>query len=367
MAFASKFNMLKNELKSIQVLRALAVILVVMFHFRFDADAIITNSQVVFANGSIGVDLFFVISGFIIYYVTDNNKHGVHESIVFIIKRISRVAPPYYIISVLFAYFYTGDYSDLFNSFLFLPKTIYEAPFFGYPSLVVGWSLNYEMYFYIATAVGISILSKIRWPIILSLMMAPIICMALYYGNISLSSAFIYTTKYPYLSMISNPIIIDFALGVFCGWMTKKDYCLSDKFVVTMSILIFMIVYIGISRSEHGPIVWGAASLLITFSFVELEKRKLIYLPKTMIYIGNISFSIYLIHIPALKIILYIFNTYTPTFNMTLRPECLFLSALLLTAIMSLGYHYIVEKTLCDTLRKIMLFIIYKTKRESIP
>lgn len=353
------FNVIKRNLDSIQFLRAVAVLLVVFFHYRFDLSYFITNSATLFFNGSIGVDLFFVISGFIIYFVTDNNKSGFNASISFIFKRVIRVIPPYFIMTMVFVYF--GGYSidNLMNSLLFLPSTTSEAPFYGYPSLVVGWSLNYEIYFYLAAFIGILAFKNKKWLFVTLGIMTIIITPAIVKGNLLLSSTFNYGIKSAYLSMITNSIIIDFVFGVLCGWITK-NVTFSSKIVVSLSIIsifFFTAVYFIGFRSEHGPILWGFASFMLVLSFVELEKKQLIYIPKTMTAIGDISFSIYLIHIPVLVWSHYIFNNTYPLYS--LEHKGIYISALsiILTCLGSIVYYIVIEKGLCNALRSYLTVV----------
>lgn len=70
----------QNKLNSIQALRGLAAMLVVMFHFRTDLASDFPLANRLFGNGAIGVDLFFMISGFIAYYITKNENFGFASS-----------------------------------------------------------------------------------------------------------------------------------------------------------------------------------------------------------------------------------------------------------------------------------------------
>lgn len=71
----------QNKLNSIQALRGLAAMLVVMFHFRTDLALTFPVADRAFGCGSIGVDLFFMISGFIAYYVTHHENNGLKSSV----------------------------------------------------------------------------------------------------------------------------------------------------------------------------------------------------------------------------------------------------------------------------------------------
>jgi peptidoglycan/LPS O-acetylase OafA/YrhL len=91
------------KINSIQYLRAIAAILVVYAHslnFIGNGNSIQANFYYLKNFGAIGVDIFFVISGFIITYVS-YNLNGLNDFIVFIKKRFVRINPTYYFASTL--------------------------------------------------------------------------------------------------------------------------------------------------------------------------------------------------------------------------------------------------------------------------
>lgn len=128
---------------SIQYLRAFAAFAVIYIHLTFS-----------FFNrnfcGSIGVDIFFILSGFIMANSMQKSKKTPKE---FFIKRIKRIYPLYFLMTsvfILVLLFFGGNYLVLINNFfysnLFIPfsnKGIYTDPI-----LFVGWSLNIEILFY---------------------------------------------------------------------------------------------------------------------------------------------------------------------------------------------------------------------------
>lgn len=119
------------------------------FHFSTDLAPDFPIASRLFGNGTIGVDLFFMISGFIVYYITFSENNGLNSSKLFLIKRLCRIVPPYFIATLFIA----GDSWDklhfTLHSLLFLPGDITQpAPYFGYPRLFIGWSLNYELFLY---------------------------------------------------------------------------------------------------------------------------------------------------------------------------------------------------------------------------
>jgi len=150
-----------TKLNNIQMLRAFAAVSVVYYHTGFGLGTMRSF-------GSYGVDVFFVISGFIMARILDadlrpNLPPGQHPGDFFLRRRLLRIVPPYWTFTLLL--FFASmrlpalmgstrpSYVDLFKSLFFVPFTKYEWVI--QPLLFIGWSLNYEMFFYIALAIGV--------------------------------------------------------------------------------------------------------------------------------------------------------------------------------------------------------------------
>src|SRR5215212_6767857 len=131
-----------GKIISIQFLRAIASLLVLQVHL-FPYFSFINK----FFCGSIGVDIFFVISG---YIIADSvvRLPPTKTAATFLINRFSRVAPYYYLLTIvaailIFIYSRKLNVVRLIESFLFLPDKRFD------PTLYLGWSLIHEMFFYL--------------------------------------------------------------------------------------------------------------------------------------------------------------------------------------------------------------------------
>ncbi len=142
----------QGTLYSIQYLRAVAAYLVVLFHISATLNG--KGSDIaVFETGAIGVDIFFVLSGFLMAMIVGQRREIDGQ---FLLRRIIRIAPLYYLLtSVLFVIaalapdFLVSDrlnFAQLFASFLFIPFPSADGSLA--PILSLGWTLNYEMFFY---------------------------------------------------------------------------------------------------------------------------------------------------------------------------------------------------------------------------
>src|SRR5215467_2504234 len=150
---------------AIQFLRALAAAAVVAFHVRFD---FVNNVSppgflpAAFNLGAAGVDLFFVISGFVMVYSSESLFGRPNAPATFLLRRIVRIVPLYWLMtSVMLAYvlargFGPSDASPqlALASYFFIP---YRRPSGAMDPLYgIGWTLNYEMFFYVVFAVAMA-------------------------------------------------------------------------------------------------------------------------------------------------------------------------------------------------------------------
>ncbi len=154
-----------SNIPIIQFLRGVAALLVVFWHLFGLPD---------FAAGSkLGVDLFFVISGFIMVHATASCDGTLAYSLRFLVRRVIRIYPLWW--AAAFAYVLTSPNLLDNNIFLLwcissvalipvnLGADVVNGPgFIGAPILGVGWTLNYEMYFYLFFAASM-LAGRFRW------------------------------------------------------------------------------------------------------------------------------------------------------------------------------------------------------------
>ena len=162
-----------TPLISIQVLRAVAALAIVFAHlwptFVFLG---LPTAVANFLLGAAGVDLFFVISGFIMVYTSKPLFSQPGAPLYFFVRRIVRIVPLYWAATTVVLIFYLKTSFDLSErnltwmnviaSYLFLPLPHLNGQ--TEPILGVGWTLNYEMFFYVVFAFA-TLLSQ-RWAVL---------------------------------------------------------------------------------------------------------------------------------------------------------------------------------------------------------
>src|SRR5262249_39672775 len=134
-------------LDSLQALRAVAALSVVLYHIDF------------IGRGAFGVDIFFVLSGFIICHVTAADRQH------FLLKRLIRIVPLYWartLVVCALALAAPRLLQTTSDSWMGLLKSLFFIPYEKesgrvYPVLFLGWTLNYEMFFYVVFSIALAL------------------------------------------------------------------------------------------------------------------------------------------------------------------------------------------------------------------
>ena len=312
---------IKKELKLIQLLRCVACLLVVMFHISGNYSntylkSFLGNS---FKFGGAGVDIFFVLSGFIITYSNRNYLLKKSNAIQFLKKRIIRIFPIYWVILSFFLLiqlalpsFYQTHYiisiPNLLKTYLLLPN---HNMING-----VSWTLTNELFFYLIFTIAFIIPNK---KYLLSLLF-------IYLAFLTISPMFNFVnsnTDYN-KNLHLFPMNIEFLLGIVIVLLVDrfhKKYCLPFLFVgiclFIVSALFTNSSHILFPSAYNRVVLFGLPSFLIILSLVKYELTHDIIIPKLFLKLGDASYSIYLFHLPLVAAFfkitfkLHVTNTYT--------------------------------------------------------
>jgi peptidoglycan/LPS O-acetylase OafA/YrhL len=272
-------------LVSIQALRAVAALMVLFAHvyphlLRFGPDPNFPN----FVAGAGGVDLFFVISGFVMIYASERLFGRPNAVPIFLGRRIARIVPLYWAAtaSVVILIAPATSTEAIIASLLFW----WPSSSTGFPVLSVGWTLNIEMFFYAIFAVAL-LAGKRLW----------VFCMA---SAIIILCLLLSPVTIP-LNRFCNPMIIEFVFGMGLAvlyrtglrlplWCTLLSVAAGlAVFVVTSPLII---VPASTFPRQYG---WGVAAALIVFG-TALSSRPS---PKNsfgFVFLGDVSYALYLTH-----------------------------------------------------------------------
>ncbi|MFK5598221.1 acyltransferase family protein [Methylobacterium sp. HMF5984] len=280
------------KLQSVQALRAVAALLVVLYH--------LTESH--FFSGAAGVDIFFVISGFIIGTIeaSENPRR-------FIIKRLIRIIPLYWAVTSLFC---IGAIIGIFNRFSFdilsLVKSLMFIPYFNssgniWPLVIAGWTLNIEVLFYVIFAIGIAV-GRPLW-----LTTTVILCLVL--GGV------IFVPLSAPLKLWTSPIMLEFIFGLFIARIVFPFSFAVGLFILLAGVAIFAWAEIYWNYTDFSrPAVWGGAATLVVWGSVIIERAG--YWPNKLLdsisRIGDVSYSLYMVHSFAVALVLRKFGSGLP-------------------------------------------------------
>ena len=295
----SKMNPSKNLVLNVQILRAVAATLVVIVHSidrSFASDPSWFSWGVSLQKiGVVGVDIFFVISGYIITRTGFVGRRRTAED--FLAQRFKRVVPLYFILSLpwMLVAIRSGEFSiqALISTVLFWPAAAGQA--MALPFLTYGWTLNFEILFYsVATLV---LLTSNRLGITLALVA--------YAGMWILRD----TTGASAFRFLGNPMILEFLFGVAIALFADRV-----PKVVGIATLVFGIaaiaatvgigygeIWIGEaildgSQSLKRVLIWGLPAAAIVLGAVTTPTWRLGFLLKPLVFLGTASYSLYLAH-----------------------------------------------------------------------
>ena len=264
----------KVKLYSLQVIRAIASILVVLVHGQLifqqnlDRDFLFD----IFAFGGSGVDIFFVLSGFIIFYI--HKKDIGNPSIIkdFLLKRIIRIYPIYWIIlsgkilaSVDVSNLAIANYNFLetIKAFLLFPqdRILLSEQFLG-----VSWTLSYEIFFYICF--GLMIYFKPQY----FLSVASVWLLGVFLNFVNLINI---PSGNVLLEFFFDERHLEFILGCFAAHIIANN-----------------IVYWKKSLVWSGLFLYTLGAINIKYELIEISRVISIAIPITMIIIGGVAWEI---------------------------------------------------------------------------
>lgn len=302
-----------GKLEWIQALRGVAALLVVLCHGRMylSARPDFQDIQELLLPGAMGVDLFFIISGFIMVYATRNLNGGARTVVEFLIKRFSRIWPVYLIATLLWVLvtnqiatlFSTSVGVDaLFKSLLFLPVNENRALFVE-PVLSLGWTLDFEMYFYTIFAFSLMFSAKRLWLVGMWIGLT-VLLVPYYLGVFTVNPLVSHVYAVSYMNIITNPIVLEF----FAGCCIAQVY-ISDRVRISNPTVAYCLISVSIALMLwwnyaetgvlHGINRWGGSLAFMVLIFAIASKTVHIPVPRILVYVGEISFSLYLMHLSA--------------------------------------------------------------------
>jgi exopolysaccharide production protein ExoZ len=326
----------------IQILRFIAALAVIAFHALgapppgFE----VPESALTFAlsYGGRGVDLFFVISGFVIFYATHSTKLTPAE---FLRRRVERIVPLYFVVIfavtllaiTLPATFGAPDWytpRHIIKSLAFIAFTDGDMPV-----VYVGWSLEYEMYFYLSLALLMA-LTRDAWRNIVVIFSALAIL-----GQLPGVGAALGNTAF-----FADPMILEFVLGVIAGHVFVNGRIGWPMPVATACAIAALLV----SDPANRVIVSGipAACLVAAAAWFSRKRVDPSWPERALARLGDASYSIYLAQVQTVSLA----STFIASLFPAIPPLLLLIVTSCIVVALGLALNILVERPLLKLCRR---------------
>ena len=275
---------------SIQYMRAIAAVMVVINHAAWKGEQLSTNPLGWFNIGGVGVDLFFIISGYIMCHTVYLKKINFRS---FLNARIKRIIPLYWVLTTMALTIFvifpekvnsSGGIINIIQSYTLFPVPIEEKYL-----IQNGWTLSYEFFFYFLFAFCLGLTTKYKFILPTTIII------------ILVSSGHFITSDHYLLGFITNPLLLEFSFGIMVFYLFREQH-ISSTFGFSLIVLsVLLIAFVNIYAPPYSRIInWGIPAVLffvgmMTFeSFFKRKKANKISILFKMI--GDSSYSLYLFH-----------------------------------------------------------------------
>lgn len=302
---------------SLQALRGIAAIAVMLLHHQgFTGLSPDSVAGKLVAGGSWGVDLFFIISGFIAAYTIPRESSGLAAGIDYFANRLVRILPLYYIMTLSsFGKDHEAWIAGI-KSLMFIPIGGIDdgsnslGPIYGGATIGQGWTLNYEMYFYLIAALSFLFGTK-KWYATITFISAIVLLPLFLFDIPEQYLRYGFSLDSAYLSMVTHPIIFEFIAGAALGLLYPVLKTRLTAISLGLSISgVFLFLYNAITHTwaGHGINGYGFTSFLLVLSVLQLERAGYAIKSKVLLYLGGVSYSVYLLHMNIKNIFIKLFK-----------------------------------------------------------
>ncbi len=357
--------MTKDKLYSVQYLRGLAVIIVAYIHgiiLQMGCGTESYQQQFHFIVGAFSVDMFFIISGFIMCYVSSQYS-GIQDFIKYIKKKFIRINVVYYFTSllmILFLFLFSPWEISLENTI----KTLTIIPIFDsgdefvYPLIYVGWTLSYEWFFYILYGIFIVFsIVKRREVYLISIFFILFIL------------GFFFPIREIHYIFVTNPMFLEFGIGMAIVVIYRNVKKVHISIPVILGIItLFIFIYLlnnGVGKvgeaylinkgiyTWHRVIILGipAALLFATLLFLEKRTTSNFYKNDKLVIVGDASYSIFLTH----PILYFLISRIPNSILSSINPDLLIILILTIAVVFGILYYQLIEKRLISIFNNLLL------------
>jgi exopolysaccharide production protein ExoZ len=344
---------MSSRWESLHLLRAAASLVVVAHHVPQFLAKRVPYAVDQFDAGAVGVDIFFVISGFVMYCATARRTQRWQD---FLAKRAIRVIPLYWLVTIAvtaavwcmpsaFAQFRVPGEAFV-KSLLFLP--VYDPQGDIRPVIAVGWTLHFELMFYAFVSLALPFSGR----------RASLVAAGIVFGS-SAACAWLGMPQAFSAWQLLGPIVMEFALGVALAHALHSTRVLEMPVALRIAascVALVWAVYLIMQPTIHGGVTmerflyWGIGSLAIVgaLALLEPELVRMRWLHGVYSSLGDTSYALYIIHGSILPITWKLMPE-------TLRayPVVAWLTLLTVPVLLSWPAHYWLEANLTRLMTKL--------------
>jgi len=274
--------------------------MVVIYHTTVSLAGLKGAKVAPWTNGAAGVDIFFVISGFVMAVSTIGREHKIHPARSFLERRFIRLIPLYWAMTLLMVlklailriaprgqqspYILETPFRDVLSSMLFLPYR--NSAGLVYPIVPAGWTLSYEMLFYGLFALALALRMRV------AALLAPVMILLALVGLFR-------TDSWPTFTVLADPLLLEFLAGLLLGEAIIRGFSGWPPLFVTLGLVAIPVI---LFIPEKDPptmrvLFWGVPAYLLVLAVVSIEDRFGSRWPRWMLLTGDASYSLYLSHI----------------------------------------------------------------------
>lgn len=280
----------------VQSLRGLGALLVVVFHVVVMARDQLDPAAWMFTAGAAGVDLFFVISGFIMVVATRDSWGKQGTAAPFLLRRLIRIVPLYWLFTTLkllmilatpVAQRHTPLESwHTIASYLFIPA--WNSDRHAWPLVIPGWTLSFEMFFYLLFAGAL--LLRLHPTRFLSLVFAGLAAVGFFFGPFERA-----------VFVLLDARLLEFVLGMWIAHLTLARRLIPVPLAwvlvpVSIAALLLTNTLPGSVLDTYPLLIWGVPSAMLLYAVVSLENHSRFWQMPIPRHIGDASYAIYLSH-----------------------------------------------------------------------
>lgn len=340
----------------VQVLRAAAALAVVAGHSTdyLTAQTGQVPAQLAWIHGPAGVDIFFVISGFVMMVTARPLLQRAKPARLFLWRRFLRIAPLYWLLTLVrlsVVHWRPGltehGVPSMWNSvcsFLFIPS---RAPGGEIrPIIPLGWTLSFEMLFYYVFALGLASRNRL-----LRVVTGCILALAIL--------GVLRTEAWPVWTTLADPIVLEFLGGVWIGEILLRGRQLGPRLgsaALCAGIAGFLFTIPGPGRLSR-PFTWGVFAVLTVLGTLALEHWIAPRLPRWALLLGDASYSIYLVQTFIFPPLHFILQRWGPEMVHQHPVEVgvwMIATSLVLTSVLGIAVHRLVERPMTNRLRRFL-------------